>query len=86
MKVKHQLVLRLAAYWGTILATMWGLAFMFAYGTEKGREWYREELSDPVSSSTNLDNHSDQLAFSHSICRFSPTLTLEAAPALASSL
>jgi hypothetical protein len=39
---------RLSVYWGTVLATLWGLAYFYAYGTEKGREWYRSDVSDKV--------------------------------------
>ena len=47
-RINVNVTLRLAAYWSTVLAGLWSLTFFFAYGTEKGRDWYRNELADTV--------------------------------------
>ena len=45
----HHSALRLAVYWLTVVAGLWTMAFFYAYGTDKGRKWYREDLAAEVS-------------------------------------
>ena len=45
--MKLVVILRLFAYWGTVVCGLWTMAYLYAYGTEKGREWYRD-VSDAV--------------------------------------
>ena len=44
---KGTTVLRLVCYWCTAACGLWTMAYLYAYGTEQGREWYRD-VSDSV--------------------------------------
>ena len=44
----HHSALRLAVYWLTVVAGLWTMAFFYAYGTDKGRKFYREDLATEV--------------------------------------
>ena len=48
MKHHHHSALRLVVYWLTVVAGLWTMAFFYAYGTDKGRIWYREDLAAEV--------------------------------------
>lgn len=47
--MKIEQVSRVAAYWITTGLTCWTLFYFYWYGTEKGREWMREDLAEKVS-------------------------------------
>ena len=54
-------IFRVGIYWGTILATLWTLAYFYAFGTEKGREWYREDMAERVRSHSSLHMYENGL-------------------------
>ena len=48
MKVEE--VFRVGSYWLTVITSLWTLGYFYAYGTERGGEWLREDLAAAVSS------------------------------------
>ena len=47
--MKIEQISRVAAYWITTSLCCWTLLYFYIYGTKKGREWTREDLSEKVT-------------------------------------
>jgi len=48
METKTNLRLHLILYWSTIIATLWLLLFVSAYGWAKGKYVYEDVIAAPV--------------------------------------
>ncbi|KAL7558547.1 hypothetical protein ACA910_015749 [Epithemia clementina (nom. ined.)] len=56
--VKVEEAFRVASYWVTVGMTIWTLSYFYVYGTEKGREWYRDDLPSKVMSDQDINGGS----------------------------